>query len=396
MDAAPLSDIRVLEFGHYIAGPFCGQILADQGADVIKVEPPEGDASRGTESLSYNDVYFHALNRNKRSVMLDLKSDGGQESLVTLLRSADVVVTNYAVGIPERLGFGYAQAREINPRLVYLHASGFGNDSPYAKRPAFDGIIQAMSGLVHLTGEPDGMPMQAGLFVPDHVTGLYAALAVMFGLSRRQATGEGSFTDLSMLDSMMSLLGPCLAEALQLGVSPMRVGSKVRRSYAGTYTASDGYVYLAPMTLRMWTALAGVVEAPRLLPFFTSPAADTRLEHRDELDGVIEEWTRARPVAEVVARMGDVGVPCSPIFSVDALASDPHVQHRAMVRSIPLESGPGEVFVPGSPLPVVDSAFAAGPPSIGQHTKEILGLEPDDADRSPEPTTVPSRTSGSD
>ncbi|QXJ25631.1 CoA transferase [Actinomadura graeca] len=392
MSAAPLSGIRVLEFGHYIAGPFCSQILADQGADVIKVEPPEGDASRGTEPLSYNDVYFHALNRSKRSVMLDLKSDGGQESLLTLLRSADVVVTNYAVGIPERLGFGYDRAREINPRLVYVHASGFGNDSPYARRPAFDGIIQAMSGLVHLTGEPDGTPMQAGLFVPDHVTGLYAALAVMFGLSRRQATGEGSFTDLSMLDSMMSLLGPCLAEALQLGVSPTRVGSKVRRSYAGTYTASDGYVYLAPMTLRMWTALAGVVEAPRLLAYFTGAGADTRLDHRDDLDGVIEEWTRAHPVAEVVARMGEVGVPCSPIFSVDTLVSDPHVRHRGMVRSIPLESGSGEVVVPGSPLPVVESAFTTGPPSVGQHTEEILGTGPDDAGRPLEPLSRPSRT----
>ncbi|WP_131735494.1 CaiB/BaiF CoA transferase family protein [Actinomadura roseirufa] len=392
MSTAPLSGIRVLELGHYIAGPFCGQILADQGADVIKVEPPEGDASRGTERLSYNDVYFHALNRNKRSVMLDLKSGGGQEALVTLLSSADVLVTNYAVGIPERLGFGYERAREINPGLVYVHASGFGNDSPYAERPAFDGIIQAMSGLVHLTGEPDGTPMQAGLFVPDHVTGLYAALAVMFGLSRRQATGEGSFTDLSMLDSMVSLLGPCMAEVLQLGVSPTRVGSKVRRSYAGAYTASDGHVYLAPMTMRMWTALAGVVEAPSLLPFFTAPAADTRLEHRDELDPVIEEWTRGHPVAEVVARMGEVGVPCSPIFSVDAVVSDPHVRHRAMVRSIPLEGGSGEVFVPGSPLPVVDAAFATGPPSVGQHTAEILGIDPGDISRPQGPAARPSRS----
>ncbi|TYB45473.1 CaiB/BaiF CoA transferase family protein [Actinomadura chibensis] len=379
MDTAPLSDIRVLEFGHYIAGPFCGQILADQGADVIKVEPPEGDASRGTETLSYNDVYFHALNRNKRSVMLDLKTGAGQEALVTLLRSADVVVTNYAVGIPERLGFGYERVKEVNPGLVYVHASGFGNDSPYAKRPAFDGIIQAMSGLVHLTGEPDGTPMQAGLFVPDHVTGLYAALAVMFGLSRRRGTGEGSFTDLSMLDSMMSLLGPCLAEVLQLGVSPTRVGSKVRRSYAGTYPAADGHVYMAPMTLRMWTALAGVVDAPELLPYFTGTAADTRLEHRADLDRVIEAWTGAHTVDEIVARMGEVGVPCSPIFSVERLVDDPHVRHRRMVRSIPLESGPGEVFVPGSPLPVVEKAFAAGPPSIGEHTAEILDPDPSGA-----------------
>ncbi|MDF5754830.1 CoA transferase [Spongiactinospora sp. TRM90649] len=387
MSVAPLSGIRVLEFGHYIAGPFCSQILADQGADVIKVEPPEGDASRSTITLSYNDVYFHALNRNKRSVMLDLKSGEAQEALVELLRTADVLVTNYAVGIPERLGFGYERAREINPALVYVHASGFGNDSPYARRPAFDGIIQAMSGLVHLTGEPDGTPMQAGLFVPDHVTGLYAALAVMFGLSRRQASGEGSFTDLSMLDGMVSLLGPCLAEVLQLGVSPMRVGSKVRRSYAGTYTASDGHIYLAPMTTRMWTALAGVVEAPELLPYFTGPAADSRLEHRAELDLLIERWTRARPVAEVAERMGEVGVPCSPIFSVDRVAADPHVLHRRMVRSIPLEDGSGEVFVPGSPLPVIDTAFSSGPPSIGQHTKEIIGAAAGDAGRTQESTT---------
>lgn len=374
MTAPALAGVRVLEMGHYIAVPFCTQILADQGADVIKVEPPAGDSSRGSEAYSYDDLYFHSLNRNKRSVMLDLKQPAEQARLAGLIRTADAVVTNYAVGVPERLGFGYEQVREINPRVVYVQSTGFGVDSPYAKRPVFDGIIQAMSGLMHLTGEPDGPPMLAGVFVPDHVTGLYAALAVMFGLARREATGTGNFTDLAMYDAMISFLGPTIAEVLQLDLHPRRVGSRVRRSYAGTYPARDGDVYLAPLTHRMWSQLATLIERPELLDHIPPAApADTRLAQRQRLDGLIAEWTAARPVAEIEAAMGQIGVPCSPIYSVEQLTRDEHVAHREVIRSIPrLGDEGGRLFVAGSPLPVVESTYDRPPPTIGQHNAELL------------------------
>lgn len=370
----PLQGIRVLEMGHYIAVPFCTQILADQGADVIKVEPPGGDASRGQGPYSYDDLYFHSLNRNKRSVKLDLKQLEEQARLAELIRTTDVVVTNYAVGVPERLGFGYEQVRAINPMAVYVQSTGFGIDSPYAKRLAFDGIIQAMSGMMHLTGEPTGQPMLSGVFVPDHVTGLYAALAVLFGLARREATGTGSFTDLAMLDVMTSFLGPTVAEVLQLGERPGRVGSRVRRSYAGTYPACDGDVYLAPLTQRMWANLAALIDRPELLDHFPGPESpDTRLEHRDRLDGLIGEWTGARTVAEIEEAMRDVGVACSGILSVEQLTRDEHILHRKMIRAVPRQGGEGgEIYVAGSPLPVVECAYDHAPPTIGQHNAELL------------------------
>ncbi|MCC6223511.1 MAG: CoA transferase [Thermoleophilia bacterium] len=375
---SPLEGIRVLELGHYITVPFCTQVLADQGADVIKVEPPTGDSSRGREAYSYDDLYFHALNRNKRSVMLDLKQPPERDRLAGLIRTADVVVTNYAVGVPERLGFGYEQVRAINPNVVYVQSTGFGIDSPYARRPAFDGIIQAMSGMMHLTGEPDGQPMLAGVFVADHVAGLYAALAVMFGLARRQRTGTGNFTDLAMLDTMASFLGPAIGEVLQLGERPRRVGSRVRRSYAGTYPGSDGDVYLAPLPHRMWANLAALIERPELLDDFPDPAApDTRLENRDRLDGLISQWTSARTVAEIEEAMRQIGVPCSPIYSVERLTEDEHISHRRVIRGIPhLGGGDGRVYVPGSPLPVAESSYDRAPPTIGQHNAELLDAVP--------------------
>jgi crotonobetainyl-CoA:carnitine CoA-transferase CaiB-like acyl-CoA transferase len=206
-----LEGIRVLGVEHFISGPFCTQILADQGADVIKVESPHYDQRNG---------YFHTLNRNKRSVVLDLRTPFGQQAMHELVKTADVLITNFAAAVPAKLGFGYDQLREINPRLVYVHITGFGRNTPYQDRPAFDGVIQAMSGLMHLTGEPDGPPMLAGIFVPDHLTGLYAALATSFALQRRALTGEGSFTDLAMLDCLMSFQASSFQEVLNWGESP--------------------------------------------------------------------------------------------------------------------------------------------------------------------------------
>ncbi len=379
----PLDGVRVLELGHYIAAPFCTQILADQGADVIKVEPPGGGARRNSDPKTNPGGYFNMLNRAKRSIGVDLKSPEGRRTLHALAGTADALVTNFAVGVPDRLGFGYRQLHEVNPRLVYVHASGFGAQSPYADKPAFDGIIQAMSGLMHLTGEPDGAPSLAGMFVPDHVTAMYAALAVMFGLKRRDVTGEGSFTDLSMLDSMMSFLGASLSEVLDLGISPKRTGGSVRRSYAGTYEAKDGYVYLAPLSARMWEGVARVVGDPGLLEHYSAQpgSVDRRMADRARLDAVIEAWTRTRAVDDAVAIMTEAGVPASPIFDIERLAADPHVAGHRMVRELPLHGGL-TTHVAASPLPVAESVYSASPPAAGQHTEEILaelGLTGQDA-----------------
>ena len=360
-----LEGIRVLGVEHFISGPFCTQILADQGADVIKVESPHHDPRNG---------YFHTLNRNKRSVVLDLKSDDGRTAMHALVRTADVLVTNFAAAVPAKLGFGYEQLREINPRLVYVHITGFGLNTPYQDRPAFDGVIQAMSGLMHLTGEPDGPPMLAGLFVPDHLTGLYAALATSFALHRRQLTGEGSFTDLSMLDCLISFQASSFMEVLTMQESPQRIGSRVRGSFASTYQAADGYVYLAPLTAQMWEGVAAVIGQPWLLDYFStgSGGVDTRLDHREKLDAAIESWTKARTVEEAVSALQAAGVAASSIFSIEDVIADEHIAARGMIRTVPDLNGVDRVYVPGSPLPVVEHAFDVAPPDAGADTEAIL------------------------
>jgi crotonobetainyl-CoA:carnitine CoA-transferase CaiB-like acyl-CoA transferase len=360
-----LEGIRVLGVEHFIAGPFCTQILADQGAEVIKVESPNHDQRNG---------YFHTLNRNKRSIVLDLKSGDGRAALHALVRTADVLVTNFAAAVPAKLGFGYDELRQINPRLVYVHITGFGLKTPYQDRPAFDGVIQAMSGMMHLTGEPDGPPMLAGMFVPDHLTGLYAALATSFALQRRHLTGEGSFTDLSMLDCLISFQASSFMEVLTMHESPQRIGSRVRGSFASTYQASDGYLYLAPLTEKMWEAVAEVIGQPWMLDYFstTSNGVDTRLNHREKLDAAIESWTRARTVAEAVSALQAAGVAASSIFSIEDIINDRHIAARRMIRTVPDLNGVDKVYVPGSPLPVVDHAFDVAPPEAGADTEAIL------------------------
>ena len=367
---ASLSGLRVVAVEHFIAGPFCTQLMADQGADVIKVESP-GAAHSG---------YFPTLNRNKRSIALDLKSEHGLEALIALIRTADVFVTNLAAGAPARMGFGYDRLSEVNPKLVYVQITGFGQNSPYRDIPAFDGVIQAMSGMMDLTGEPDGAPMLSGLFIPDHLTGLWAALAVNNGLLRRQATGQGTYVDLSMLDCLMSFHGSGFMEVLQLGEHLTRIGSRVRGSYASTYKASDGYVYLAPLTPRMWQGVSRVIGRPELLVYMgEGPENDARLQHRETLDALIERWTSEHTVAEVVERMRAVGVASSAVHTMQEVAVDPHLKARNMLRTIPNSSGEGTYYVPGSPIPAVDDSFSVAPPRVGQHTEEILaeiGLAP--------------------
>jgi CoA:oxalate CoA-transferase len=369
----PLSGVRVLEFGHYIAAPFCTQILADQGADVIKVEAPGGGPRRNSDPVLNKGGYFPMLNRNKRSLEADLKSTRGRQILDALVARADVLVTNFGNEVPAHLGFGYDRASEINPRLVYVHITGFGRNSPYAPKPAYDGIIQAMSGLLHLTGEPDRPPALAGVFVPDHVTGLYAALGVLVGLRQAEATGRGSFTDLAMLDSMLTFLGALPSDVADHDEHPVRHGGKVPRSYAGVHPASDGWIYLAPMAPRMWEGVAEVIGDPSLLGYYsTAPGStDRRMAHRAELDARIDAWTSQHTIDECEQAMGAAGVAVSAIYSVERIVADPNVAHRRLLRTVTLPGG-HERHVVASPFQVDDGTYAASPPLLGEHTEEIL------------------------
>lgn len=369
----PMSGVRVLEFGHYIAGPFATQILADQGADVIKVEPPGGGPRRNSDPVLNKGGYFPMLNRNKRSIGVDLKSDRGQEIVDALVRSADVLVTNFGNGVPEKLGLGYERLSKVNPRLVYVHVTGFGHDSPYATKPAYDGIIQAMTGLMHMTGEAGRPPALSGVFVPDHVTGLHAALAVTFGLRSRDVTGQGTYTDLAMFDAMLTFLGALPSNVVDFGEHPERTGGTVPRSYAGVHPASDGWIYLAPMAPRMWEGVASAIGDPSLLEFYSAApgTADRRIAHRAELDAKIDDWTSKHTIEEIDQAMAARDVACSPIFDIERVVTDPNVSHRQLLRTVTMHGGHDRTVV-ASPFDVDEATYAAAPPLAGEHTAEIL------------------------
>ncbi|SDY55530.1 CoA:oxalate CoA-transferase [Saccharopolyspora shandongensis] len=368
-----MSGVRVLEIAHYIAGPQCCQILADHGAEVIKVEPPDGEMGRRAQPVHDGDsLYFAANNRTKRAITLDLRSEQGKEVLHELIGRADVLVTNYANGVPDRLGFGFDEVHRINPRAVMVHITGFGRTGPYSSWVAYDGIIQAMSGLADMTGEPDGAPTIAGPFVADNVTGMQAAMAAMLGLLARERTGRGQLIDVGMLDSMFPLLAHHLSVAAAGIGEPTRWGSALPTNYSGLYPAGDGWVYIAPITPKMWESFSALLGHPE---WAEQEAAERgwRVRERERIDAQVVEWTRGRTKAEVVAALQADGVVCGPVQSVADLVSDPQVRARGIAVEVPLRDGV-HATVPGPALRLADTpARSPGrPPGLGEHTDEVL------------------------
>lgn len=368
-----MSGVRVLEIAHYIAGPQCCQILADHGAEVIKVEPPAGEMGRQAQPIHDGEsFYFAANNRNKRSITLDLRSEQGQQVLHDLIGWADVLVTNYANGVPDRLGFGFDEVHRINPRAVMVHITGFGHTGPYSSWVAYDGIIQAMSGLADMTGEPDGAPTIAGPFVADNVTGMQAAMGSMLGLLARERTGQGQLVDVGMLDSMFPLLAHHVSVAAAGFGEPTRWGSALPTNYSGLFPSGNGWVYIAPITPRMWNAFSTVLghqewaEQEEAEPGW-------RVRQREQIDAEVVEWTKSRTKDEVVAVLQSHGVVCGPVQSVRDLVTDPQVQERGITVPLQLSNG-GHATVPGPVLRLAETpARTPGrPPQLGEHTDEVL------------------------
>jgi CoA:oxalate CoA-transferase len=366
-----LDGVRVLELSHYIAGPHCGLVLADHGADVLKVEPPSGDASRRAEPFHDGEsLYFSVMNRNKRSLVLDLKRDGARGVFEQMVREVDVVVTNYAAGVPERLGVGYEQLRAVNPRIIVVQITGFGATGPLSGVAAFDGIVQAMSGVSHLTGERDGHPLKAGVYVADHAAALQGAIGALSALRYRDLTGEGQLVDISMLDSMVSMLAWEPARAT-LGMAPLRNGNRSVNVFASTFPAADGYVYLAPLSDDMWNAVVDVVGDPALAhPDYASMRG--RLDHYARVEELLTRWTRSTPAATIVDLLRARRVACGVVSTVEDVVASAQVRERATLVDIPHGDGtiPGPARVAhasGMPRPDVQAA-----PPLGAHTISAL------------------------
>lgn len=392
MTVGALHGVRVLELGHAISAPHCAQILADHGAEVIRIEPPGGDRTRwALPVIEQDSLYFAAHNRGKRSVIIDLKDPLGKDLFLELADTADVVVTNYSARVPDQLGIGYEKLRARNPRLIFVHITGFGASGAGRDHGAYDGIIQAMSGVPSLTGDPGGPPVLVGAFVADHLAALQAAVGTLLALARRTTTGAGGFIEVSMLDGYFSTLAHHVASAMDLGLTPAANANQVQTAFANTFPAADGFVYLAPLAPRAWQSLCRVIGAPA---WVAESEPRWRIgEGRDDIERVVREWTATRPRQDIVAELRTAGVPCGSVNNVAEAVSDPVHAGRDPVATVRMPSGrllhvPGpEVRLgmvaadedqPNGPTPrsdhVVHAVPAAGADTL--HVLSALGHTP--------------------
>ncbi|MGQ0663143.1 MAG: CaiB/BaiF CoA transferase family protein [Pseudomonadota bacterium] len=381
---AALSGTRILDLTRMMAGPFCTSLLADVGAEVIKVETPGvGDDARAfPPTRGGESCYFMLLNRGKESITLNLKSPEGADLFRRLARKCDVVVENYKPGVSQRLGIDYQSLKDINPRLVYASISGFGQDGPLAHRPAYDIIAQAMGGIMSITGMPDGPPTRVGESVGDLIAGLYGAWGIVVALAARERTGRGQHVDVAMVDAIFSLLITAMTQHLYDRITPRRVGNRhpMTTPY-DSYRARDGYVIIAVANNPMFERFAAAIGRPELArdPRFVTD--DERTRHEPELRAIIEEWSRARTVDEVVAGLETASVPASPIWTVAEIAASAHVKHRDMLAEVEHPTA-GRITVLQEPVrfSLTERRIQGPSPLLGQHTETVLaelaGVEP--------------------
>lgn len=377
--STPLAGITVIEVGHAIAGPHCAQILADHGANVIKVEPPTGERGRtappfvGSESL-----YFACHNRGKRSVCLDLKTPQGLSALLELCDQADVLVTNYLADVPARLGWSYDVLAERNPGLIYAHITGFGLDDDQRDVRAYDGIIQSMSGVPHLTGPADRPPVLAANFPADHIAAYQAAIAVLIALVERARTGRGALLDVAMFDSYFATLSTDVGEVAQ-GRPRERSGNKVLTGFSDVFETNDGAVFIAPLGQVAWERFChgvGRSDWAQTITYDNSIGAQ-----RPDLEAVVEAWAATRTTQEVMAAMNDAGVACGPVRTVSEAVAAAKNARRHMVTDVIADNGT-RMRVPGAPVGygVVETAATRRIPGLGADTAEVLvefGLSPE-------------------
>ncbi len=372
----PLSGVRVIDMTRVLAGPFCTMSLGDMGAEVIKVEEPgKGDDTRGWPPFVHGEAtYFLSVNRNKKSLTLDLKAPDGQEILRRLLAAADVVVENFRPGTMERLGFGYEVLRRANPRLIYCSISGFGESGPEAHRPGYDLIVQGESGVMDITGFPDGPPVKVGNSIGDLVAGMAAAQGVTLALLSRSQTGKGQKVEIGMLDVMASLLTYQAGLYWNGGGQPARRGNEHPSIVPyEVFKAQDVYITLGVANNSLWDRTCKALDRPDLIkdPRFDTEA--NRVTNRKVLVPLLNEILGARPADEWLARLDKAGVPAGRIKSVAEVCESAHLRARGMMVSLPHPKA-GAITVMGVPLRLHDTPgrAQAAPPLLGQHTDEIL------------------------
>lgn len=369
-----LRGLRVLELGRVLAAPYCGMLLADLGADVIKLEPPGGDDLRGWAPPAAPDggsTYFEATNRNKRSICLDLKRPGAEPLLHRLVAASDVLVDNFRPGVLDRLGLSDADIARCNPQLVHCTVTAFGDSGPLAAAPGYDVILQALSGLMSVTGEPDGEPMRVGVAVVDVLTGTFAAAGILAALIEADRTGRGGRVQTSLLECALAGMPNLTAGWLQAGAEPQRLGNAHgNASPYGAFRAGDGWVVLAVGNDAQWARLVESFGRPELAgdPRYASNAA--RVERRSEVSALVEQLFGGRTRDDIVAALTAAGVAAGPINTVPEALDSPQVAAVGALSSVAGSDGPGSRLVDAPFRPHLEHHRRA--PRLGEHTDEVL------------------------
>jgi len=380
----PLCDVRVIDLTQALAGPYCTMLLADLGADVIKIEPPDGDMSRtmgppppDRKGCDYGG-YFASINRNKRSVVLDLKTDAGREALFKLVKTADAVVENARTGVMDRMGVGYEVLRERNPRLVYAAVRGFGDPrtgrSPYAEWPAFDVVAQSMGGVVAVTGPVGSKGSKVGVAVGDIYPGTLAALGVVSAVHAARRTGIGQFLDVAMYDAVLALCETIVYSYSRAGVvrEPAGNGTPVLCPF-DIFSTSDGAVAIAAPGENHWGILCDMMGHPELANDDRCRSNPRRVANAVFVRGVVADWTGSHTTREVVAALGGQ-VPVGPVNTAKDIFDDPHPKARNMLVEIEQPGNNPPLVIPGCPIKMTGTppGIYARPPRLGEHTDEVF------------------------
>ncbi len=379
MNDSALAGMRVLDLTQVMAGPFCTMVLADLGADVVKVElPGVGDQTRqswGRPAPGADSPAFYALNRNKRSVALDLRSPEGKRHFFELAETCDVVVENFRPGVARRLGVDHDAVAAVNPAVIYASISGFGQNGPYAQRPGYDLIAQGMAGAISITGEPGGEPVKCGLPLGDLGAGLFAAVSILAAYAHRQRSGQGQYVETSLYEAVLAMSVWESTEYWATGQVPQRLGSANRMSapYEALRTR-DGYLTVGGNNQALWERLCGALNRPDLVADERFAANADRMDNRLELAAELEKTLVTRDTNAWVDDLLAAGVPCGPILDyAQILDADPHVAARQMVQTIEHPTA-GPLKVLGSPMKLsgTPASLRLPPPGLGEHTEQVL------------------------
>jgi glutaryl-CoA transferase len=381
---APLKGIKVIELARILAGPWTGQTLADLGADVIKVESPQGDDTRGWGPPFVRDetgedrdaAYFHACNRGKRSITVDFRTEEGQDIVRKLVKDADVLIENFKVGGLAKYSLDYESLKKVNPKLVYCSITGFGQDGPYAHRAGYDFMIQGMGGIMDLTGDPEGDPQKIGVAFADIFTGLYGVVGVLAALRRRDDTGEGEWVDMALLDAQVGVLANQALNYFVSGKTPKRLGNAHPNIVPyQVFPTTDGHLIIAVGNDGQFKRLCSVLGLPELAdqPKFATNAA--RVSARTELIPILTAEIATRARDDLLTALEMEGVPAGPINSVEDVFNDEQVNHRALKVDLPASGVEGGTIASvRTPINFLnaDLVLDRAAPSLGEHTQEIM------------------------